>query len=110
MPEHMLRSTRARVFAAVMTVALTAVSYAIWTSPGVRRVAGEILTARLPTAAAAQQPRVAPKRMAQPVSPGRRTGTDRRAETAAETARLRARLAALQNRVGEQHATGNGDL
>jgi hypothetical protein len=101
MLEHMVRSTRTRVFAAAMIVALTAVSYAIWTSPQVRRVAGGILAAPLPGSDAAGAAPAIPKRAAQPASRTKRPAGD------PETARLRARLAALQDRIGQHHESGS---
>jgi hypothetical protein len=101
MPEHMARSTRARVFAVAMVVGLTAVSYAIWTSPQVRRVAGGILAAPLPGSDAAGAAPAA-KRPAPAASRTKRPATD------SEMAQLRARLAALQSQIGRQHGSGSG--
>jgi hypothetical protein len=101
MLEHMVRSTRTRVFAAAMIVALTGVSYAIWTSPQVRRMAGGILTAPLPGGEPAGAAPALPKRPAQPASRTRRpAGT-------AKSARQRARLTAPQGRTGRQQGTAD---
>ncbi len=102
MPEPMVRSTRVRVFAAAMAVALTAVSYAIWTSPQARQVAGQILAVPMPDQDAADQP-AAPRRMTQPASRTRRPATD------PAVARLRAQLAALQGRISERQQSRDGD-
>src|SRR5437773_7206819 len=103
MPEHVVLSRRGRLLAAAMVVALAAVSYAIWTSPQARRVAGSILTAPLPDRDVQAVPPPAARKTTQPAS---RTG---RSPADPELARVRAQHAAPRDRVALRDPTGYVD-
>jgi hypothetical protein len=100
MPEHTVVPARVRLLAALMVVALAAVSYAIWTSPVARRTADRIISP-LPGSESGLSVGSAPRRpvRAEPVSRARRS-TD-----SPNLAKLAAEIAALRKQLDRQAAT-----
>jgi hypothetical protein len=108
-PEHTVVPARTRLLAALMVVALGAVSYAIWTSPLARRTAGQILTAPLPGSGLSIQADPRGPTGPAPASRARRPTGD-----ATDVAKRRAQVAALRARTGSQgdgagYTAGGGD-